>query len=173
MWLLGPCLVIASLLLLTHPVSAATSPQTVYRLYNVARRQHLLTLDSHEDETLIQNPVWRNETPTFTALPEALPSVCGTGTVPVHRLLNRYSGEHFLTADANEYAFWTQQHLYDFIDEGIAFCAYSTQVTGSVPVHRLVSYVTGEHFLTADANEVNYLLGHNWYSEGIAFYTTP
>jgi hypothetical protein len=151
--------------------SANTSLMPVYRLYNSASGQHLLTIDENEYTTL--------QTSTFEAYPLDNGS-CDGGLIPVYRLVNGYDGQHFLTADSSEATFLTENYNTDhWYSEGVGFCDYSTQVAGSIPVYRLYNSVSGEHFLTADTNEANTLNGtHNWFIEtldngGIAFYAKP
>lgn len=168
-------LIVIGVMACSGSIAGATpSPQTVYRLDNQASGQHLLTIDSNENSTLLGNPVWHAETSTFSALLTAGGS-CASGTEVVHRLYNSASGEHLLTADNNEATWLTANPTYShWYTEGIAFCAYSTQVAGTKPVYRLFNSQSGEHLLTADSNEVSSLTANqstnHWYLEGTAFY---
>ena len=80
----------------------------------------------------------------------------------VHRLYNRWSGEHFYTANEVEYralvkAKWT--------DEGTAF----TMADYGTPVYRL--YLPGgKHLFTTSAKERDALKAAGWRDEGIAFH---
>jgi hypothetical protein len=153
---------------------ATSGLMPVYRLYNTTSIQHLMTIDSNENSTLLGNPVWKEENASFQAYP-ATNNNCTAGTEPVYRIVEQRSGEHLLTADTNEVNFWTVTNR-TWYSEGIGFCAYSTQVAGTSPVYRLYNSQNGEHLLTADTNEVNSLNGHyNWSIEvngtnGIVFY---
>lgn len=82
--------------------------------------------------------------------------------VQVHRLYNRWSGEHFYTAGETEYkalvkAGWT--------DEGVGF----TMADYGTPVYRL--YLPGgKHLFTTSVKERDVLKANRWRYEGVAFY---
>jgi hypothetical protein len=72
----------------------------VYRLYNDVSGQHLLTADSNEETTLVQNSGtdhWFSEGVGFCDYSNQF-----EGSVPVYRLYNSVSGEHLLTGSYNE-----------------------------------------------------------------------
>lgn len=178
---------VVSSFFLFSTASAAPTLQTVYRLYNPYTGLHLQTIDSNEDSALTtavildgKPYVWKNETPTFDAY-AATSNTCPTGTEQVYRVYNHRNGDHLLTADSNEAAILTQSPTLknDWSSEGIGFCAYATQVAGTIPVYRLYNTANGEHFLTADQTEAYGLNGvHNWHIEtadngGVAFYANP
>lgn len=167
--------------------SAAPTLETVYRLYNPNTGLHLQTIDANENNILTtlvildgKPYVWKDETPTFDAY-AATSGTCASGTEPVYRVYDSRNGDHLLTADSNEAAILTQSPALknDWSNEGVGFCAYATQVAGTVPVYRLYNTVNGEHFLTADQTEAYSLNGsHNWHIEtadngGVAFYANP
>lgn len=178
---------IISSLFFVGTANAAPTLQTVYRLYNPSTGLHLQTIDGNEDSILTtlvvldgKLLVWKNETPTFDAY-TAVGGACPSGTEPIYRVYNHVDGDHLLTADSNEASILTQSPVLksSWSSEGIGFCAYATQVSGTVPVYRLYNGVSGEHFLTADQTEAYGLNGtHNWYLEtadngGVAFYANP
>ena len=167
-------------------VKAATTNQVpVFRLYDSYSGQHLQTISSYQDQVLSSNAIldgnlviWTNESPTFYAF-NLINGLCPAGTVPVYQLYNDKSGEHLLTADLNEVNVLTSNSSQDnWFSEGVNFCDYRNQVTGTVPVYRLYNDKSGEHLLTADLNEVNALNGkNNWSIEyadnnGVAFYAS-
>ena len=81
----------------------------------------------------------------------------------VYRLYNPNTGDHLLTADADEVyrvskAGWTY--------EGVAFLY---PADGTVDVYRLKNPNSGEHLLTADAAEKDGLVKAGWKYEGVAF----
>ncbi len=96
----------------------------------------------------------------------------GKETVPMYRLYNPNSGEHFYSSDANEAsnlvaAGWTH--------EGDAWKAPSTSQT---PVYRLWNRNSGEHHYTTKTVEKESLIAVGWIDEGIGWYsddnqTTP
>lgn len=156
----------------------ASSLVPVYRLYNPSIEQHLLTIDTNEYTFLLAQPApnaWQSDASTFDAYP-ASNGVCQTGTEPIYRMYNRFLGDdHVFTADANEINYWTVLNpSSSWSNEGIAFCAYSTQVSGTVPVYRILRWDGKEHLLTTDQNEVNALVSRGWGTEeNIAFYAVP
>ena len=88
-------------------------------------------------------------------------------TVTMHRLYNRYTGEHFYTASATERdslvkVGWTS--------EGVGWVAPTKSKT---PVYRLYNpYVRGgDHHYTASASERDALVKAGWRYEGIGWYS--
>lgn len=90
------------------------------------------------------------------------------GSVPIFRYFSRNgSKDHLYTANINEKGNGSNS---DYIFEGIAFFAFSTQVPGTVPVYRYFhpGANLGDHFYTLNQSDVS---GNPAYSyEGIAFY---
>jgi hypothetical protein len=162
--------VMISLFALNGSTALAASPTLVYRLYNPLIKQHLQTIDANENSALMSRG-WTSESSTFQALSAAGGS-CGSGTEAVYRMFNSSDNDHMLTPDLNEATVIAANR--DWHNEGIAFCAYATQVTGTKPVYRLFGGNGGsqEHFLTGDANEASFLGSHGWATEanGITFY---
>ena len=85
-----------------------------------------------------------------------------TGTVPMYRLYNVNSGEHFYTGSKNERDYLSSL---GWNYEGVGF---NFPVTGK-PVYRLYEPITGEHLYTMDEAEKEKLLSENWNYEGVAF----
>ncbi|MVT08275.1 M57 family metalloprotease [Chitinophaga tropicalis] len=85
------------------------------------------------------------------------------GTVPVFRYYSRATwDDHFYTTYLGELGNGANN---DYIFEGIGFFAFPNQVANSIPVYRWYLPQSGDHFYTANPNEIpsgNY--------EGIAFY---
>ncbi len=85
-----------------------------------------------------------------------------TKTVPMHRMYDPNSGEHFYSGSELERDFlvaagWHYEGVgFNFPEEGD-------------PVHRLYEPVNGEHLYTMDAAEMNKLLNRGWQYEGVAF----
>lgn len=89
------------------------------------------------------------------------------GTVPVFRYYSRATwDDHFFTTDINELGNGSNN---DYIFEGIGFFAFPSQVANSVPVYRWYMPQNGDHFYTADPNEIPSPANN----EGIAFYAYP
>ena len=97
----------------------------------------------------------------------------------MQRIVDEFTGEHLLISDPHEASVLLRDPSHDaFYAEGVAFCAYATQVAGTIPVTRLVNSVTGLHMWTAAPAEVTALNGHGgWHldsgTNGIAFYAFP
>ena len=88
-------------------------------------------------------------------------------TVPVYRLFNRRTGEHFYTTSAYERQVLINMHIWNA--EGIAW--YSPKVS-SAPIYRLANPNNGsEHHYTKSAKEKDWLVSLGWRYEGIAFYS--
>ncbi|WP_322153983.1 transglutaminase domain-containing protein [Paratractidigestivibacter sp.] len=89
------------------------------------------------------------------------------GKVTMHRLYNKYTGEHFYTADASEKdglvnVGWTY--------EGVGWTAPSSSAT---PVYRLYnSYVPGgDHHYTTSKKERDACVAVGWIDEGVGWYS--
>lgn len=92
-----------------------------------------------------------------------------TEVLPVYRVYNPNSSEHFLTYDEKERDFLLKL---GWNDEGTAFSCYSEGKEDNA-VYRL--YNTGgggEHFYTSDASERDSLKSIGWSDEGIAWYSS-
>ncbi|TPF95982.1 Ig-like domain repeat protein [Bifidobacterium sp. UTBIF-78] len=82
--------------------------------------------------------------------------------VQVHRLYNRWSGEHFYTAGETEYRALVRA---GWRDEGVAF----TMADYGTPVYRL--YLKGgKHLFTTSRRERDALKAAGWRYEGVAFH---
>lgn len=96
------------------------------------------------------------------------------GTTPVYRFLNTLNGDHFYTVSEYEKNILTNNLQFGYIPEGIAFYAFKTQESGTIPVHRFIRTNNGDHFYTAFKNESDAILNNPQWgltSEGVAFYT--
>lgn len=87
-----------------------------------------------------------------------------SGTVPVFRYYARSTWQdHFYTTNYGEVGNGTNS---DYIFEGIGFFAYPNQAAGTAPVYRWYLPQNGDHFYTANPNEIPSPANN----EGIAFY---
>lgn len=85
--------------------------------------------------------------------------------VPMYRLYNRVTGEHFYTASEYERDVLKSG---DWNYEGVAWIAAS----GGTPVYRLWNGNVGEHHYTMSAYERDYIVKYQgWTYEGIGWYT--
>jgi hypothetical protein len=71
----------------------------VYRIYNAADDDHLLTLDYNEVSywTINHHTSWSNEGIAFCVFSSSVP-----GSIPIYRVLRSDGAEHFLTSDQSE-----------------------------------------------------------------------
>ena len=83
-------------------------------------------------------------------------------SVPMHRMYDPNSGEHFYTGADLERDFLVAAGWHY---EGVGF----NFPREGAPVHRLYEPVHGEHLYTMDEAEMNKLLGWGWSYEGVAF----
>ena len=85
--------------------------------------------------------------------------------VPVYRLYNKNTSEHFYTASVSE----RKKYAADgWKMEGIAW--YSPSIS-SQPIYRLANPASNEHFYTKNVSEKEFLTSLGWKDEGIAFYS--
>lgn len=84
--------------------------------------------------------------------------------IPVYRLFNSFTGEHFFTVNKDE-----KEGLLaaGYADEGVAF---STPLKSATPVYRLFNPVTGEHAYAVKEAAVSALTSAGFSREGIAWY---
>ena len=85
-------------------------------------------------------------------------------TVPMYRMYNPNSGEHFYTGSEEERDILVEVGWHY---EGVAFNA---PIKGA-PVHRLYNPKTGDHMYTMSEKEKNYLMSQGWNYENVAFNT--
>ena len=89
-------------------------------------------------------------------------------TVPVYRLFNKLTGEHFFTANKAERDLLLGENAENgWTDEGIAFQA---AVTSSTPVYRVFDVTKGIHLYTADVATRDAYIASGCADEGIAWY---
>ncbi len=86
-------------------------------------------------------------------------------TVPMHRLYNPNSGEHFYTADDDERNGLVQL---GWKYEGTG---WNAPETSSTPVYRLYNANAGDHHYTMSEEEKNALVSVGWKYEGIGWYS--
>ena len=183
-------------------VSKPSSTVNVYRFYNTSTGDHLYTASEDEKNTINNNPQWgyNIEGIAFYAYDSQLPKPDGainiyrfynssTGNhfytasenekisisqVPIYRFYNPNSGDHFYTASENEKSILANTNKSGYLIEGVAFYAYNSQITNTLPVYRFFNSANGDHFYTISEDEKKSLIDNpQWgYSyENIAFYT--
>ena len=129
-----------------------------YQNHVLGSDQYTVTLDTSKPGK-VKVFITLNSDPTKATSFEVTVVVSDLG---VHRLYNKWNGEHFYTANDDEYrslkkAGWT--------DEGTAF----TMADYGTPVYRL--YLPGgKHLFTTSEKERDAVKAAGWRYEGIAFY---
>lgn len=84
-------------------------------------------------------------------------------TIPMHRLYNPNSGEHFYTGSVEER---DNLSAVGWIYEGVAWHA---PVNGGTPIHRVYNPNSGDHHYSGSQEEIDYLVSLGWIYEDIAF----
>ncbi|MEO1769282.1 C39 family peptidase [Candidatus Enterococcus ferrettii] len=102
--------------------------------------------------------------PSMAMTPTTFAAAQTTTGIPMYRLYNPNSGEHFYTANGIERDQIVNAGWYY---EGIGWSA----PTGGQPVYRLYNANAGDHHYTLDANERDHLKGVGWRYEGISWYS--
>lgn len=87
------------------------------------------------------------------------------GGIPMYRMYNPYSGEHFYTASAGERDYLASLGWHY---EGVGWTAPSYS---NHPVYRLYNPNSGDHHYTLDAGERNWLTTLGWRYEGVGWYS--
>jgi hypothetical protein len=108
----------------------------------------------------------------FYAQTTAPTSTDNPSLTAVYRFYNAKTGDHFYTASKQEQVIVANTSKSGYASEGIAFYAYSTQITGTLPVYRFYDAKTGDHLYTTSETEKTSLLGatSGYKYESIAFY---
>src|ERR1039457_1980294 len=89
------------------------------------------------------------------------------GIVPLLRYVHNKSGDHFFTTDANEGA--TAVQAYGYASEGICCYIAPTQLSGTVPMYRLLKGNKHRYVTSVDARD-KATFEQGWKLEGIAGY---
>ncbi|EOH95300.1 C39 family peptidase [Enterococcus pallens] len=118
---------------------------------------------SVEVETAAEQPADSIEPAMAPATFAAAAAPTTTG-IPMYRLYNPNSGEHFYTANGIERDQIVNAGWYY---EGIGWSAPN----GGQPVYRLYNANAGDHHYTLDANERDHLKGVGWRYEGVSWYS--
>lgn len=100
----------------------------------------------------------------FAAIP-VVSQAASIGSVPMFRLYNPNSGEHFYTRDVSER---DDLKTIGWTYEGEGWTAPEDSGT---PVYRLYNPNAGDHHYTTDENERNSLISLGWNDEGIGWYS--
>ena len=96
---------------------------------------------------------------------EAAPAEQKVAAVPIYRVFNRRTGEHFYTQSRFERDYLVK---HGWNDEGVGWYAPQNSKT---PVYRLYNPNSGEHHYTCSQIEKNWLVKLGWRYEGIGWYS--
>lgn len=150
----------------------------VYRFWSQHQgNAHFYTMDEQEKNAILRfdnadsGGNWKYEGIGYQAYP-ALEGSCGETRVSVLRYWSARFQSHFYTSNAQEIAALGSDANWQY--EQLAYCADSTQVSGSTPLYRFWSPTFGKHFFTASAGERAALANDaNWRYEGVSNYVYP
>jgi len=124
---------------------------------------------AQEEAEAAQKAAASTQQAVITSVPSSLtPSASATNLVrpvPMHRLYNPYSGEHFYTASLYEN---DKLVSVGWIAEGIGWTAPSSSNT---PVYRLYNPYSGDHHYTVSEYERDKIAKIGWIYEGIGWYS--
>ncbi len=130
-------------------------------IYNVAAGKLELT-----DQNLLKtSSQYYSLTPTAQSTKPVTYTITSSTYVPVYRLYNPATGEHFFTLNAGEIDGLVKS---GWNDEGVAF---NVPATSNTPVYRYFSTKTGEHYYTSSDAEKTTLTANGFVYEGIAWYS--
>lgn len=165
--------------ILDNVAITTTGPQgssPVHRFWSPVLANHFYTASEAERRMLIDEypEVWTYEGVAFYARAEDDDAAAS----PVFRFWSPVLLSHFYTIDPNERDMLNREYLGIWVEEEIAFYAYTegSQPRDSVPVYRFWSPVLVGHFYTTDEAERDLLIREYptiWSFEGIAWYAWP
>lgn len=135
---------------------------TLYRL-DYAGTYFFLTGNQAEHDFLVNNG-WTSRGPAGFVYPS--PSNA-PGLVPLYRIYQPASGDHFYTTDQAERN--TALTNYGYADEGVAGYVFNQSGQVRKPLFRAYNPNTGQHRFTGSALEYN-TLSSDWIKEGVACY---
>ncbi len=121
--------------------------------------QHAFAKDVGNDVGDLMATTLYVENPEGTERPQAVT------VVPLHRMYNASTGEHFYTASSDEK---NNLESIGWFYEGVGWRA---PVTSETPVLRLYNPVAGDHHYTTSADERDELVANGWNYEGIGWYS--
>jgi hypothetical protein len=151
-----------------------TSDTHVFRFWSPRfNNAHFFTTSYTEAANIERNdPNWISEGTAFRGL-AANGESCDLGQ-PVYRFYSAAFQSHFYTQSAAEKAHIVANDR-SWRYEGVAYCAYTEALPGTVPLYRFWSPGFGKHFFTANQAEAEHsrAVDRNWTYEGVAYYVLP
>ena len=166
-----------------EPIPAILSPDLteVHRFYQYEKGFHFYTANDNESsvirtETAAGNLSYDYEGKSFRALASNLNTISQIieGVEEVYRFFNNETGAHLFTMFEAEKEY-IENTLDNYSYEGVAYHAFKSEKSDSIPVYRMLNGDTGTHLFTTDSNEVNSIRDNlsNFTLEGdngVAFY---
>jgi hypothetical protein len=144
-----------------HFTSTSTAAVPIYRLNNGGR--YLFTTSSAERDAAVSTYGY-----TYEGSPFNVYTSSDTALSAVYRLRNISSGGYLYTTSSTERDFAAS---HGFASEGTSFYAFTSALSGDVPVYRLNS--AGKYLFTPTVSEVASATSRYGYSyEGVGFYAT-
>ena len=166
----------------TIPAVLSVDLTEVHRFYQYEKGFHFYTANDNESsvirtETAAGNLSYEYEGKSFRALASNLNTITGEiieGAEEVYRFFNNETGAHLFTMfDAEKE--YIENTLDNYSYEGVAYHAFKSEKSDTIPVYRMLNGDTGTHLFTSDSNEVNNIQENlsNFTLEGdngVAFY---
>ena len=149
----------------------ADTENNVLYIYSNKFSTYVVAYSTVENNTKIEEVV----VPTTTAGSSSNSSSSSSSktyakTVPVYRLFNVVTGQHFYTANKEERDIVLEMYASKgWTDEGVAF---QTPVISDVPVYRVFDMKNGGYVYTVDVVVRDAYVANGYRDEGIAWYAT-
>lgn len=119
-------------------------------------------LNTTEHGVVLTDPEAASLTYTYSYEPNVV-----VKNVPIYRVYNPNSGEHFYTEDENERDFLVKA---GWDDENIG---WTSPQASNYPVYRLYNPNSGDHHFTMNEKEKDILSTIGWTYEGVSWYSLP
>ena len=139
------------------PSTGTSAHVPLYRADNAQTGQHLYSTNQSEISS-VQGQGW-----TSVGTVGYIASAQAPGTTALYRLVGG-NGDHLYTTDANEKNTLISQ---GWKDEGVVGYVATSQQPGTLPLVRMVNSKTGQHFYSANAQEVTEATTHQGYRQEI------
>ncbi len=147
---------------------------SVYRFWSDSKQTHFYTTSPQERDSIINNwgHIWTYENVAYS-IPVRQGGNCPSGTYPVYLFWSDSKQSHFYTINSVEKNDVIKKWPDIWSYEGIAYCALTSQKSGTSPVYRFWSDSKQTHFYTKNVQEKNDVIQKwpdIWSYEKIAFY---
>lgn len=149
----------------------APASRPTFRFLNNVTGSHFYTISTGQRDRLRENfsDSWTYEGTSFNAFTSTT-----ANAKPIYRFFSPASGSHFYTISPSQRDRVIANFSSDiWVYEGIAFYAYSNQISNSIPVYRFWNGGSKSHLYTnsqGQRDRVLALANQGWEYEGIVFY---